>query len=48
LLLALLTLAAVSLQLRLSLETVQFQRSVEFYVPFLLEPFTARIYAARA
>jgi hypothetical protein len=47
-LLALLTLAAVSLQLRLSLETVQFQRSVEFYVPFLVEPFTARIFAAMA
>lgn len=34
---------AVVLQVRLSAETVRLQRSLDFYVPFLMEPFAAKV-----
>jgi hypothetical protein len=43
--LAVLAIWAVVLQVRLSSETVHLQRSLELYIPILIEPFTAKVYA---
>jgi hypothetical protein len=45
LILVVVTLFAVIVQVRLSLATVHTQQTLDFYVPFLLEPFTAKAYA---
>jgi len=43
--LAVLAIWAVGIQISLSSETVHLQRSLEFYIPILMEPFTAKVYA---
>jgi hypothetical protein len=45
LILAVLTVSALIIQVRLSLATVETQRTLNYYVPFLLEPFTSRVHA---